>query len=293
MATLDIRFDRHLKVYYEGDTVKGEIIVKTKSPLPHQGISVSVEGVASLTLSAKSVGRLEALYNSVKPVTLFSYASDVAGPGKITDEETRIPFGFVLKPRGNNKLYETYHGVFISVQYVVKCLMKRPLLNKDLTKDAEFLVENKNGERATAKITSFSINPNSVQNVNSKTNLPRFSIRGKLDSNYCCITRPFTGEIIVESADTPIRSIELQLMRVETVGCAEGYAKEEIQNIEIGIGNVCRGLAIPIYMVFPRLFSCPTLESTNFKIEFEVNIVVIFQDDRLIMENFPLRLTRN
>ncbi|CAK8697027.1 unnamed protein product [Clavelina lepadiformis] len=82
MATLDIRFDRHLKVYYEGDTVKGEIIVKTKSPLPHQGISVSVEGVASLTLSAKSVGRLEALYNSVKPVTLFSYASDVAGPGK-------------------------------------------------------------------------------------------------------------------------------------------------------------------------------------------------------------------
>lgn len=51
-------------------------------------------------------------------------------------------------------------------------------------------------------------------------------------------------------------------------GCAEGYARDatEIQNIQIADGDVCRGLSIPIYMVFPRLFTCPTLETTNFKV---------------------------
>lgn len=51
-------------------------------------------------------------------------------------------------------------------------------------------------------------------------------------------------------------------------GCAEGYARDatEIQNIQIAEGDVCHALSIPIYMVFPRLFTCPTLETTNFKV---------------------------
>lgn len=40
----------------------------------------------------------------------------------------------------------------------------------------------------------------------------------------------------------------------------------EIQNIQIGEGDVPRNIAIPIYMVFPRLFTCPTSITANFKI---------------------------
>lgn len=40
----------------------------------------------------------------------------------------------------------------------------------------------------------------------------------------------------------------------------------EIQNIQIGEGNVPTGISIPIYMVFPRLFSCSTTKTANFKI---------------------------
>lgn len=40
----------------------------------------------------------------------------------------------------------------------------------------------------------------------------------------------------------------------------------EIQNIQIGEGNACTNLAIPIYMIFPRLFTCPTLSTSNFKV---------------------------
>ncbi|XP_075816994.1 vacuolar protein sorting-associated protein 26C isoform X2 [Microtus pennsylvanicus] len=127
-----------------------------------------------------------------------------------------------------------------------------------------------------------------------RASLPKFLIRGHLDSTSCAITQPLTGELVVEHSDAAIRSIELQLVRVETCGCAEGYARDatEIQNIQIADGDICRSLSVPLYMVFPRLFTCPTLETTNFKVEFEVNVVVLLHADHLITENFPLKLCR-
>lgn len=88
---------------------------------------------------------------------------------------------------------------------------------------------------------------------------------------------------MIEHASAPIKSVELQLIRVETVAHAEGVARDgtnvsissrppvgsdfgieyttatEIQNVQIGWGDVCRQMAIPIYMIFPRLFTCPTM----------------------------------
>ena len=45
-------------------------------------------------------------------------------------------------------------------------------------------------------------------------------------------------------------------------------------------------------MVFPRLFTCPTVVSEDFKVEFEVNLIVIFGDGYMITENFPITLVR-
>ena len=91
--------------------------------------------------------------------------------------------------------------------------------------------------------------------------------------------------MIVNECATPIKSIGIQLLRVETTGWTENSKKllfrstlkfylfekpfklvTEIQNIQIGEGDVPRSISIPIYMIFPRLFTCPTLCTTNFKI---------------------------
>ena len=50
--------------------------------------------------------------------------------------------------------------------------------------------------------------------------LPKFLIRGHLNSTNCVITQPLTGELVVESSEAAIKSIELQLVRVETCGKA-------------------------------------------------------------------------
>jgi hypothetical protein len=68
---------------------------------------------------------------------------DVASPGKIPSGKTEIPFEFPLTPRANKTLYETYHGVFVNIQYLLRCEMKRSFLAKDLLKVAEFIVEYK------------------------------------------------------------------------------------------------------------------------------------------------------
>ncbi|XP_078512984.1 vacuolar protein sorting-associated protein 26C isoform X4 [Lissotriton helveticus] len=269
-TVLDIKIKRANKVYHEGEILSGVVVIMSKDTVQHQGISLTMEGSVNLQLSAKSVGVFEAFYNSVKPIQVITNTIEMVKQGKLPSGKTEIPFEFPLQVKGNKVLYETYHGVFVNIQYTLRCDMRRSLLAKDLSKTCEFIIHS------------------------LRASLPKFLIRGHLNSTNCVITQPLTGELVVENSEVSIKSIELQLVRVETCGCAEGYARDatEIQNIQIAEGDICRSLPIPIYMVFPRLFTCPTLETTNFKIEFEVNVVVGLQDDHLITENFPLKLCR-
>uniref|UniRef100_A0A8D9A9J7 Vacuolar protein sorting-associated protein 26C n=1 Tax=Cacopsylla melanoneura TaxID=428564 RepID=A0A8D9A9J7_9HEMI len=298
-VSLDIKVKKANKVYRDGETISGVVVVKSPSDFKHDGIVLTVEGSVGLTLSSKTVGVFEALYNSAKPIQVLFIELELAAPGKMPSGTTQIPFEAPLRPKPNRSLYETYHGVFINVQYNLRCELKRShfnILSKDLQKINEFIIENKAIpiETVSQVPVKFSITPESLTNARDKYNIPRFRISGHLDSTECSVVRPFTGEIVIEQTELPIKSVELQLVRVETCGCAEGYSRDatEIQNIQIGEGNVFTGIPIPIYMVFPRLFTCPTLITSNFKIEFEVNLVIIFQDDHLITENFPITLLR-
>ncbi|KAL5019852.1 hypothetical protein ScPMuIL_002744 [Solemya velum] len=299
-TTLDIRLKKINKIYREGDIVAGVVVIEThgvSGEVQHQGVTLTMEGLVTLQLSAKSVGLFEAFYNSLKPITLVNNSLEVAKPGKFPGGKTEIPFEFPLKPKGNKTLYETYHGVFVNIQYTLKVDMKRSLLSKDLQKQVEFLLEYKSEadtEKTKISPLPFTIAPETLTNVKEKQNVPQFKVKGRFDSSSLKITNPLTGHLTVEQCEAPIKSIEIQLVRVETCGCAEGYAKDatEIQNIQVADGDVCRGLSIPIYMIFPRLFTCPTLSTNNFKVEFEINIVIVFLDDHLVTENFPIKLTR-
>lgn len=295
MATLDIKLKRVNKIYHEGEVLAGVVIFQCKSDVQHQGINLTIDGSVNLQLSSKSVGLFEAFYNSVKPIQLLTGSLQVAKPGKFLAGRNELAFEFPLKAKGSRKLFETYHGVFVNIQYTLRADMKRSLLAKDMTKTVEFIIEyTDKGAKAEVKPVPFTITPETLQNNKEKSTMPKFKVKGKLDSSSCCITKPLTGHVIIEECVVPIKSVEIQLVRVETCGCAEGYARDatEIQNIQIGEGDVCRGITIPIHMVFPRLFTCPTVATTNFKVGFEVNLVIVLKDEHYITENFPLELHR-
>ncbi|TRZ02387.1 hypothetical protein DNTS_003246, partial [Danionella cerebrum] len=260
-VSLEIRLKRANKVYREGEHLCGLVLIQSRDALAHQGITLSLEGLVNLTLSGKSVGVFEAFYNSVKPVQLIHSSMELVKAGKLPSGRTEIPFEFHLVPKNNRELYESYHGVFINIQYMLRCDLRRSLLNKDLSKTCEFMVHCQPQKREFQPTpVDFTITPETLQNA--RESLPRFLIRGRLDSSSCCITQPLTGEIQLERAEERILSVCV------FVGCAEGYARDatEIQNIQIAEGDVSHGLAIPIHMVFPRLFTCPTLHTHTFKI---------------------------
>ncbi|KAJ3663521.1 hypothetical protein Zmor_007775 [Zophobas morio] len=299
-TSLDIRLKRADKVYREEENITGVIAITTASDLKHDGITLTVEGCVNLQLSSKNVGIIDAFYNSVKPIQLIGVTCEVSGSSRLPAGTTEIPFEVPLKPRANRVLYETYHGVYINISYAIRCDVKRSFLSKDLQKSQQFLVQYWPGRnpgppphiKDTNRSVPFKLSPTTL--AAGGAGAPDFLLRGQLDGICCSVNRPFTGHVILEKCAAPVRSIELQLVRVETCGCAEGYAREatEIQNIQIGDGDIPTNVDIPIYMVFPRLFTCPTLITTNFKIEFEVNLVIVFHDDHLVTNNFPLILVR-
>lgn len=144
----------------------------------------------------------------------------------------------------------------------------------------------------------FEIRPDSLENVRktSVAQIPKFRVRGILHQTSCSLSRAFTGQLVVEESEARIRSLELQLVRVESVATGAGgdmvTESTEIQNLQLGDGDVSRGLPLPIYMVFPRLFTCPTVVSERFRVEFEVNIIIIFEDNYMVTENFEVKLFR-
>ena len=48
---------------------------------------------------------------------------------------------FICEIDGNKRLFETYHGVFVNVQYSLTCDLLRTFLAKNLQKKIEFIIE--------------------------------------------------------------------------------------------------------------------------------------------------------
>lgn len=294
-SSIDIKLKKFDRVYRPQDTISGCIIVNAYKGWPHVGVKLLMEGKVYLNSSGRGAGILDAMSaNLTKPTTIFRDEIDVLPPGKFADGVAEVPFEFVLSGTG---FLESYHGVFVSIIYSITATCDRGVMKKALVRDMEFIVEVPNGKMPESPPIPFEITPESLDNVNRQElgDIPRFKISGKLHRAHCPISLPFTGEVTVEVSDAPIRTIELQLIRVESVSTGSvNITREstEIQSIQIGEGNICRNMVVPMYMIFPRLYSCPTLIQPNFRIEFEVNLVMVLGDGYMITENFPITLIR-
>mmetsp|Transcript_39564 Transcript_39564/g.70970 ORF Transcript_39564/g.70970 Transcript_39564/m.70970 type:complete len:313 (-) Transcript_39564:579-1517(-) len=308
--SLAIELDKHGYTYLAGEAVKGTVIVTCNGGTSHNGVTLEVNGAVSLQLSPRKVGIFEAFHNNIKPLQLIHFVIPLADRGKLPDGQTTLPFEFPLRSSNPSYgLFETYHGVFVNVMYTITAEMQRGLFSKDQKVCVPFVVMNpeKPAKTITPKSVAFTMEPQNLKNLRGRSldHVPRFRIRGLVHSVICDITKPFTGFIRVEHCDTRILTIELQLVRVEFCAAEEGVAKEatEIQNIQIAEGDVCRGVDIPLHMVFPRCFTCPTLIASNFKVEFEVNVIVILEDPNgpgnlpitpryQVTDNFPIEIHR-
>lgn len=253
---------------------------------------------------------------AVKPVVIVNRIIEVQPPGRIASGTTEIPFSVTLKQSGGDKrerFYETFHGANINIQYLLTADVTRGYLHKSLCATMEFILEADKAELldqpASPEIVIFYI----TQDTQRHPLLPElksggFRVTGKM-SIQCALSDPISGELIVETSAVPIRSVDIHILRIESILFGERIVTDTslVQTTQIADGDVSRHMILPIYVIPPRLLTCPTTSAGSFSIEFKVAIVISFQSELskmqaksdprtprlwMAMETLPLELVR-
>ncbi|CAI9113685.1 OLC1v1014336C2 [Oldenlandia corymbosa var. corymbosa] len=287
--SLEIKLSRSHRIYRPNEALEGKIVAKISSSVSHQGIRLTINGSVNLQVRGGSAGLIESVYGVVKPIPIVKKTIVVQPSGKIGSGVTEIPFSIILKDKGKEdqeKFYETFHGGNISVQYLVTVDVARGYLHKSLSAALEFIIESEKDSLPEKPISPETILFYITQDTQRHTLLPElksggFRISGRVCSQ-CSVLDPLTGELTIEASGTPIQSIDIHLFRVESILVGDHVATEAsiVQTTQIADGDVCRGLALPIYVILPRLLTCPTIYAGPFSIEFKITIVITFQSEQ-------------
>lgn len=301
---VEVRFDRIGAVFQAGDTITGAVVVQNPSSSTHSGVHLMVEGSVALYPSIRGLGAFEQVYEQVKPQFLINLDMVLSPKGeKLPAGEIEIPFSFVLKPTNAKiPLLETYQGVYISCLYNASAVVHH-LIGKTSAPPVNFLVVVPGQSQPSADVLAadngitFCLSQENIRAARKYhgDRVPKFLVEGAFDRKYNDIDIPLSGWIAVRHCDVRITSLELQLIRVENAATQANIAREatEIQNIQIGDGDVMRMLEIPVYMFFPRWYTSATLKTSNMRVEFEVNIVITLEDQNQITQNVPIKLFRS
>ncbi|MED6157750.1 hypothetical protein PIB30_026145 [Stylosanthes scabra] len=264
--SIDLKLSRFNRIYRPSEALEGKIIIKTHSSISHYGIRLALKGSVNLQVRGGSAGVVESFYGVIKPIPILNRTIEVKPSGKIASGITEIPFSVTLRQREENleKFYETFHGANISIQYLVTVDVTRGYLHKSLSTTMEFIIESDKDDLLQRPIPPEMVIFYITQDTQRHPLLPElksggFRVMGKI-SSQCSLSGHISGELTVETSAVPIHSIDIQLFRVESILLGEKIATETslIQTTQIADGDVCRNLTIPIYVILPRLLTCPT-----------------------------------
>ncbi|XP_027169045.1 Down syndrome critical region protein 3 homolog isoform X1 [Coffea eugenioides] len=287
--SIEIKLSRSNRIYRPNESLEGKIIANLSSSISHQGIRLTINGSVNLQVRGGTAGVIESFYGVVKPIPIVNRTITVQPSGRIASGVTEIPFSVILKERGKDdmeKFYETFHGTDISIQYLVTAEVARGYLHKSLSTAVEFIIESEKDSLPQEPISPEMVFFYITQDTQKHPLLPElksggFRISGKVCSQ-CSVLDPLIGELTVEASGIPIQSIDIHLFRVESILIGDKIATEttSIQTTQIADGDVCRGLTLPIYVILPRLLTCPTIFAGPFSIEFKTTIVITFKSEQ-------------
>ncbi|KAF9625277.1 hypothetical protein IFM89_020863 [Coptis chinensis] len=273
---IQLKLNRSSRIYSPSEPLQGKIIAKFPSPISHQGIRITATGTVNLQVRGGSAGVIESIVGVLKPLRILKESIEVRSPGKLSSGTTEIPFALILTEgqAGFERYYETFHGANISIQYLVTADIVRGYLHKPISAMVEFIIESKNSNLPKAPVSPEMVSFYITQDTQRHPLLPElfsggFRVAGKIITQ-CSLLDPLSGELTVEASAIPINSIDIHILRIESILVGEKI---------IADGDVCHSMTLPIYVIFPRLLTCPTVLAGPFSIEFQVSIVISFQSE--------------
>jgi len=293
MSRVDVYLDAVDSKYRAGDVVRGEVVATiehTDAPFAHQGIVVTACGSVQARVGENSVTILEALFASVDPVNVLDVQLVLAPPGRLATGVHKFPFSFALRGFPNTAtVYETFHGQNTQIVYAIDAEVARPILRGGslTTGMCEFLVEQAPDAEEAADVAAsgrvaFEITEDQQDLGPAPGALASegFLVRGEFDKTSWFLEEAITGRLTVERSAAPLRAIEIELCRIEGCTTSDGQAVSEtspVQFTQIVDGDCARGVEIPIHVVIPRLFACPSVQAPTFSIAFMLRVLCVFE----------------
>jgi hypothetical protein len=227
---------------------------------------------------------------------LAKFSTTVVPAGDILETEIDYPFDIPVQSIAGQPILESYTGVYISVSYELRAMiLKKPnvkLLVGSPPPIKITILSGKQDIQLSPGPFQFNISPSTVENPSHL--VKDFSISCSLENDTLSMATELTGLMNIAASKVPFKGIDLQLVRVETVEHGDGVMKEstEVQSLQLVDGDVRRNMDIPVYMTFPRLFTSPSLAFQKFKIDFELNFIIMFVDGCMVTKNVPIKLFR-
>ena len=234
-----------------------------------------------------------------KSVQLVNLPLTLQKPDVLPKGLSRLPFRFVLQ----EDPMQSYEGCAVNITYeiVVELLSTSRFGTKTYKQRCEVWVRcttdcrqrmpmpvsfrmDQDGLRSKALVATSTFE-RFVQNVGE------FALTGVIDSVELCHATQFTGTLTIEKCDVALKSVELQLCNTEVFPDANGNPTQTsavVVTNEIVHGNPCRGLAIAMQLQLPSVRSCPTIKWSPFSVEWEVHVVVYFEEYPPVYEKFPI-----
>ena len=296
---LNLSLESLNKCYYAGDLIQGTILIinKSKADMKYK-LSVKVVGYYSFNNIKENPPRKKAVQFYKKSLTILPDGYSSIGANNqyhfkfpLTSDSCQENFAF---------LYESYKGATVNVTYDIYA--EADAMGKMFASNKRSIIvmvpgQGINSQFGRKRVSyQFTLTPDKIQNVQiDKNRVPNFNIECYLENINSCIDKPFNGFITIKECSVDIKSIELQFLRNEKVLYPEfkGISEtSEIQNLQIGDGDVVRHLEIPVFMIFPRNFCCANLETKDAHISFEMNLIIVLVNGAIIMENYPINLWR-
>ncbi|CAD8095605.1 unnamed protein product [Paramecium primaurelia] len=302
-----IKFDKANNTYRPNDFISGQATITFTDPnqkrIEISSLKWRSEGAISCQ-NKDSHKELQKIMQNYNPQLLHLNQGEFTQEKYILQEKNTFQFKYQLTPYGDSRILETYVGVYVAIAYEIQVEL---ILNNGIAvrNSTPFYVQclgiDKIGQQINfkelqLKQEQFIITPDRLlgnQSVQNKQNA-KFKIHGIIDSAICQFQEGFNGSVNVEECESEIRTIDLQMIRVEKLENRFGKVLEatEIQLIQIVDGNITKGIQVPFNMIFPKFFSCSNFQFKEFSVDFEVNLVVIMYDGFKITLNFPIHIIR-
>ncbi|KAF9971004.1 Vacuolar protein sorting-associated protein 26B [Actinomortierella ambigua] len=259
-------------LYFDGETVAGQIQIRVKDgkKIEHNGIKVEF------------VGNIELFYDRGNHYEFSSRQQDLAVPGELRSNTT---FDFEFK--NVEKAYESYHGINVKLRYFVRVTILRRLA--DVVKERDIWVYSYSAPQHEIAPTNNSIKMEvgieDCLHIEFEYNRSKYHLKDVI-----------VGKIYFLLVRIKIKHMELSIIRRETTGAAPNQYNESetITKFEIMDGAPVRGETIPIRLFLGGFELTPTFREVNkkFSTRYYLNLVLVDEEHRRYFKQQEITMYR-